>query len=62
MDQFGITASQSAAERSWVAKQSGITGGQVNIKAKDTELTGAVLASTNAQGEDNGQLTLTTDH
>ncbi|BFM48208.1 hemagglutinin repeat-containing protein [Marinomonas sp. THO17] len=57
---IGVNASQSEAERAWVAQQSGITGGQVNITANDTSLTGAVLASTNAQGEDNGQLTLTT--
>jgi len=43
-----------------VAQQSGITGGTVNITAKDTTLTGAVIAAQNFQGEDNGQLTLTT--
>ncbi|WP_231908914.1 hemagglutinin repeat-containing protein [Marinomonas sp. TW1] len=61
INNVGVNASQSEAERAWVAQQSGITGGQVNITAKDTSLTGAVLASTNAQGEDNGQMTLTTD-
>jgi|GEM_PF-3489316 len=57
---FGGNASKGNSEKAWVAQQSGITGGTVNITAKDTTLTGAVIAAQNSQGEDNGQLTLTT--
>ena len=57
---FGGNASKGNSEKAWVAQQSGITGGTVNITAKDTTLTGAVIAAQNFQGEDNGQLTLTT--
>ncbi|MBJ7540060.1 hemagglutinin repeat-containing protein, partial [Marinomonas transparens] len=57
----GINASKSEGERNWVDQQSGITGGTVNITAKDTSLTGAVIAAVDENGNSTDQLTLTTD-
>ncbi|BFM48200.1 hemagglutinin repeat-containing protein [Marinomonas sp. THO17] len=58
---IGVNASQSEAERAWVAQQSGITGGQVTIKAKDTAITGGVIAAVDEQGQTTDKLTLTTE-
>jgi filamentous hemagglutinin len=57
----GINASQSNADSAWVNQQSGITGGTVNITAKDTSLTGGVIAAVDEQGNSTDQLNLTTD-
>ncbi|MEP7731522.1 hemagglutinin repeat-containing protein, partial [Marinomonas primoryensis] len=57
----GINASQSNADSAWVNQQSGITGGTVNITAKDTTLTGAVIAAVDDKGNSTDKLTLTTD-
>ncbi len=58
---FGGNASKGNSEKAWVAKQSGITGGTVNITAKDTTLTGAVIAAVDEEGNSTDKLTLTTD-
>jgi filamentous hemagglutinin len=57
----GINASQSNADSAWVNQQSGITGGTVNITAKDTALTGAVIAAVDDKGNSTDKLTFTTD-
>ncbi|AWY00620.1 hypothetical protein A8139_11960 [Marinomonas primoryensis] len=57
----GINASQSNADSAWVNQQSGITGGTVNITAKDTTLTGAVIAAVDDKGNSTDKLTFTTD-
>ncbi len=57
----GINASQSNADSAWVNQQSGITGGIVNITAKDTTLTGAVIAAVDNEGNSTDKLTFTTD-
>jgi filamentous hemagglutinin len=57
----GINASQSNADSAWVNQQSGITGGIVNITAKGTTLTGAVIAAVDDKGNSTDKLTFTTD-
>jgi len=52
---------QSNANRAWVDNQTSLTGSSVKITAKDTTLTGAVIAAEDANGQDNGQLNFTTD-
>jgi filamentous hemagglutinin len=58
---FGGNASKGNSEKAWVAQQSGITGGTVNITAKDTTLTGAVIAAVDEEGNSTDKLALTTD-
>ncbi|WP_392383827.1 hemagglutinin repeat-containing protein [Marinomonas primoryensis] len=58
---FGGNASKGNSEKAWVAQQSGITGGIVNITAKDTTLTGAVIAAVDNEGNSTDKLTFTTD-
>ncbi|GAB3476828.1 hypothetical protein GCM10027340_04060 [Marinomonas epiphytica] len=57
----GINASQSSADSAWVNQQSGITGSTVNIAAKDTSLTGGVIAAVDEEGNSTDRLNLTTD-
>lgn len=60
LSSIGINASQSNADSAWVNQQSGITGGIVKITAKDTSLTGAVIAAVDEQGNSTNRLNLTT--
>jgi filamentous hemagglutinin len=57
----GINQQESNTSSAWVDQQSGITGGNVNITAKDTTLKGGLIAAIDQDGNDNGHLSLTTD-
>jgi filamentous hemagglutinin len=57
----GANLQESESSSAWVDQQSGITGGNVNITAKDTTLKGGVIAAVDQDGNDNGKLTLTTN-
>lgn len=57
----GINQQASESSSAWVDQQSGITGGNVSIKAKDTTLKGGVIAAVDAEGNDNGQLSFATE-
>ncbi|WP_231908912.1 hemagglutinin repeat-containing protein [Marinomonas sp. TW1] len=57
---FGGNIAVGQSESAWVAQQSGISGGQVTIKAKDTTITGGVIAAVDSNGQTTDQLTLTT--
>lgn len=62
---YGANASKDNANSEWVNTQTGIIGGDVTIKAKDTTVTGAVIAAVdideNGNQTDNGNLAIETD-
>jgi filamentous hemagglutinin len=57
----GANHQESESSSAWVDQQSGITGGTVNITAKDTTLKGGLIAALDQDGNDNGNLKLATD-
>jgi filamentous hemagglutinin len=57
----GINQQKSESSSAWVDQQSGITGGAVNVKAKDATFKGGVIAAVDENGNDNGQLSFATD-
>ncbi|MBJ7537302.1 hemagglutinin repeat-containing protein, partial [Marinomonas transparens] len=58
---IGANSNKSSSNVAWVDNQSGILGNNVNITAKETRLTGGLIAAVDETGQDNGQLTFTTD-
>ncbi len=57
----GFNASMSRGKRKWVSEQTALLGGNVNINvANHTELKGAKIAAVDENGNDNGNLSLTT--
>ncbi|TBR43811.1 hypothetical protein CBF23_003535 [Marinomonas agarivorans] len=61
-DSYGVNMSKGEAERNWVDQQTTLTGENVNIQAKDTTITGATIAAIDENGNDNGNLNLSTDN
>ena len=58
---IGVNASKGSSDKAWVNQESGITGQNINITAKDTTITGATIAAVDTEGNTTDNLTLVTD-